>query len=200
MNKHIVHLCIVAYTINTVAAKEPVSITAKNNVKSENKKHMIAPEPNIGLEKNQREGVSALLNDLLSDHFTFYVKSLNYHWNVESHHFNDLHALFKSIYEKQSDICDELAERVRALGHVSFGTMQEFSKASKIEEAPGKKLSDQEMIKQLLEDLELIIRTIRTSAKECDETYDDAGTNNLLLNLLEKQEKTAWMLRASLVK
>lgn len=157
-------------------------------------------EPNIGISQENRMAVSERLNNLLSSEFAFYVKTLNYHWNVESHHFNDLHAFFKDVYEKQFSICDDIAERVRALGFVAFGSMKEFSQASTIQEHSGKKLSAKTMIKNLLDDIESIIRTIRVDAQACADEYDDIGTNNFLLNLLEKQEKTAWMLRASLAK
>lgn len=78
--------------------------------------------------------------------------------------------------------------------------MQEFTNNTKIKEQPGKKLRDQEMIKNILQDIEAIIAAIRVDAQTCVDTYGDAGTNNFLLNLLEQQEKTAWMLRASLAK
>lgn len=157
-------------------------------------------EAHIGISTANRKKVTQLLNALLADQFLLYVKMLNFHWNVKSHHFNDLHAFFKSLYEAQFQDCDDIAERVRALDETAFGTMIEFTKNANLKEQAGKKLSDQEMIKHLLEDLESIIRTVRTHAQACADKYDDLGTNNFLLNLLEKQEKTAWMLRASLVK
>lgn len=157
-------------------------------------------EANIGISAINRKKVAQVLNTLLADEFLLYVKMLNFHWNVKSHHFNDLHAFFKSLYETQFQICDDIAERARSLDEAAFGTMQEFAKHTQLKEQPGKKLSDQEMVKQLLEDHETIIRTIRTIAPACMDKYADLGTNNFLLNLLEKQEKTAWMLRAGLVK
>lgn len=157
-------------------------------------------ESNIGISAANRKKVAQLLNTLLADQFLLYVKMLNFHWNVKSHHFNDLHAFFKSLYETQFIVCDDIAERARALDEAAFGTMQEFAKNTRLKEQPGKKLSDQEMIKHLLEDHEAIIRIIRIDAQTCMDKYADLGTNNFLLNLLEQQEKTAWMLRASLVK
>lgn len=198
MNKVLFGFSLLAYTSHIFTAQEPLAMPVKKakNIPSVSS----SMEPNIGISRENRTEVGILLNNLLSNQFAFYVKALNYHWNVESHHFNDLHALFKNIYEKQFSICDDIAERVRALGEVAFGTMQQFTQHARLQEQPNKKLSDQDMIKQLLEDLESIIRTIRIDAQACADKYDDLGTNNFLLNLLEKQEKTAWMLRASLVK
>jgi starvation-inducible DNA-binding protein len=36
--------------------------------------------PNIGLSKQQREGVLKILNALLSDKHLLYTKTRNYHW------------------------------------------------------------------------------------------------------------------------
>jgi starvation-inducible DNA-binding protein len=157
-------------------------------------------EANIGISAANRKKVAQLLNALLADEFLLYVKLLNYHWNVKSDHFRDMHKLFLDLYEDQLQVCDDVAERVRSLDEASFGTMQEYRKHTQLKEHPGKKLTDQEMIRNTLEDYEAIIRTIRIIAPACMDKYADLGTNNFLLNLLEKQEKTAWMLRASLVK
>jgi starvation-inducible DNA-binding protein len=155
-------------------------------------------EAHIGISADNRKQVAQLLNTLLADQFLLYVKMLNFHWNVKSHHFNDLHAFFKSLYEAQFQDCDDIAERIRSLDAPSCGSMQELLKLTRLKESSGG-LSDQAMIKQLLEDLEAIIRIVRIDAITCTEKYADLGTNNFLLNLLEKQEKTAWMLRASLM-
>jgi starvation-inducible DNA-binding protein len=55
------------------------------------------------------------------------------------------------------------------------------------------------MIRNLLNDHETIIKQIR---KDIDLTakINDMGTNNFLCDLIEKHEKTAWMLRAHLGK
>jgi DNA-binding ferritin-like protein len=50
--------------------------------------------PNTGLSNEQREGVVALLNTLLSDEYLLYTKTRNYHWNVVGPQFNDLHKFF----------------------------------------------------------------------------------------------------------
>lgn len=156
-------------------------------------------EINIGIPADNRKKVTHILNTLLADEFLLYIKTINYHWNVKSKHFRDMHKLFLDQYEMLLQICDDTAERVRSLDEPAFGTMQEFSKHTRLKENPGKQLTDQEMIKNLLEDHEAIIRTIRKDQQTSME-LGDMGTNNFLLNLLEKQEKIAWMLRASLVK
>ncbi|MDQ3831783.1 MAG: DNA starvation/stationary phase protection protein, partial [Candidatus Tectomicrobia bacterium] len=53
---------------------------------------------NIGLSEEQREGVVAILNTLLSDEYLLYTKTRNYHWNVVGPQFHDLHKFFEAQY------------------------------------------------------------------------------------------------------
>ncbi len=53
------------------------------------------------------------------------------------------------------------------------------------------------MIANLLADHETVIRSLRKGIEVCDDVDDD-GTEDFLTQLMEKHEKTAWMLRATL--
>ncbi len=154
---------------------------------------------NIGLDKKTCEQVASLLNKLLANEFMLYTKTLKVHWNVEGKHFGALHEFFKQQYEAMLTIADDVAERARALGAMSFGTLQEFTQHGTLPEQPGINPDDLSMIAWLLEDHEAIIRQIR---KDVDTTaqLNDMGTNNFLAGLMEKHEKMAWMLRAFLLK
>lgn len=153
-------------------------------------------EPNIGLNKNTRQAVSNILNTLLADEYLLYVKTQNYHWNVTGLMFNDLHTFFGKQYEQLADIVDSVAERVRALGERSLGTMQEFLDNARLKEVPSIVPTAQEMIKNLLEDHETIIRTLRGDIDATTNEFEDVGTNNFLSDLITQHEKMAWMLRA----
>ncbi|MFA6066824.1 MAG: DNA starvation/stationary phase protection protein [Candidatus Babeliaceae bacterium] len=152
----------------------------------------------LGISDKHRKEIAHILNVILSYEYVLYTKTLKYHWNVESQCFGPLHLLFKEQYEQLFSIIDDVAERVRSLGHYSLGTLTEFLQESKVEEAPGKYPNDMDMIADLLVGHEIIIRLIR---KEIDSTLEkgDAGTSNFLTDIIEKHEKTAWMLRAHLL-
>ncbi len=152
---------------------------------------------NIGIMPNNRDAVAKILNILLSDEYILLIKTKNYHWNVTGMNFNDLHLFFDKQYAELTNITDEIAERVRALGTHSFGTMKEFIEYARLKEEPEKVPSDKEMIKKLLHDHEKIIQIIRHDIEKTDE-FSDAGTNSFLSNLIEKHEKMAWMLRSYL--
>lgn len=153
---------------------------------------------NIGLSDDSRKGVVEILNARLCDEYTLYTKTRKYHWNVVGPRFHQLHEFFEEQYEIIEEIIDETAERARQLGGKSFGTMEEFVRHSSIKEDPGEYPDANKMIANLLKDHESIIQTLRKNAEECDEEYDDMGTNDFLLEAMQKHEKMAWMLRAHL--
>ncbi|MEW6298936.1 MAG: DNA starvation/stationary phase protection protein [Thermodesulfobacteriota bacterium] len=155
-------------------------------------------KPNIGLSDEQRKGVVDILQTVLADEYLLYTKTRNYHWNVVGPQFNDLHKFFEGQYTELSDMVDEVAERVRAVGDNALGTMAEFTQRARLQEHPGQYPSAQGMISNLLDDHERLIRTLRGDVDTCLEQYHDAGTGDFLTGLMEKHEKMAWMLRALL--
>ena len=187
-------ITLAALTAGYIFAAEPVERKNKSN------KEVISTnvKPNIDISTENMAQSAELLNKILADEYVLYTKTLNYHWNVRGMSFGPLHDFFKKQYEELSNFVDEVAERVRSIGHLAAGTLQEFSQLTRLQEEPGKTLSEKEMIKKLLNDHESIIRTLRVDQETCMTTLKDAGTSNFLLNLLEKHEKMAWMLRAFL--
>jgi starvation-inducible DNA-binding protein len=152
----------------------------------------------IGISQQDRQEMARHMQLLLANEYVLYTKTLKFHWNVEGKHFGALHAFFKEQYESMLDIVDDVAERIRALGHMSTGTLKEFSQNAIIPEEPGNNPDDLGMIRLLLLGHEEIIRQLRNMA-ETAITLKDIGTNNFLIDLMEKHEKMAWMLRAHIV-
>jgi starvation-inducible DNA-binding protein len=150
-----------------------------------------------GLGDKDRAGLVKMLSALLADEVLLYTKTRNYHWNVRGPHFNDLHKLFDAQYAELNGIVDEVAERIRALGFRSPGTLSEFQKLSRLKEKPGDSPDAPGMLKSLLGDHEAVCRSLRTDI-EAAEGHHDPATADFLTGLLEQHEKTAWMLRASL--
>ena len=153
-------------------------------------------KPQIGISEKDREAVGRILNGILSDEFVLYIKTRKFHWNVTGPQFHDLHKFFEAQYEELDEIVDEVAERARSLGGTSFGTLTEFLKHTRLEENPGKNPNASKMITDSLHDHEAIIQNLREALAACAEKHGDMGTSDFLTGLMEKHEKTAWMLRA----
>jgi starvation-inducible DNA-binding protein len=154
---------------------------------------------NIGIADNDRAEVNKILSKVLADEYVLYTKTRNYHWNVIGPQFSEYHKLFSDQYEALDGDIDEIAERIRSLGAKTPATLAEFAKTSRLEEHPGVYPDAPTMISNLLADHESVIRTLRADVESCVK-YNDAGTADFITGLLEKHEKTAWMLRAMLEK
>lgn len=152
----------------------------------------------IGISEDNRQAVANILNHLLADEFVLYTKTRKFHWNVKGIHFHDLHLFFESQYKELAEVMDEVAERIRKLGHYSLGTLQQFLAETNLLEHTDDGSSAEIMIEALLEDHETIIRELRKAIDPIQEKHKDAGTADFLTGLLEQHESMAWMLRSML--
>jgi starvation-inducible DNA-binding protein len=91
-----------------------------------------------------------------------------------------------------------VAERTRALDGRAFGTLEEFRAKARLGEKPGAVPAARDMLATLLTDHEALIRTLREDIETVNDRLRDVGTADFLTGLLEKHEKTAWMLRSFL--
>jgi len=152
----------------------------------------------IGISEANRKTVSDQLGKLLADEFVVYTKTLNAHWNLEGPDFHSVHLYFEELYKDAAELIDSVAERIRQLGHYAPATLKDFVRLTHLTEQMKGKNNSIDLIKNLLADHESIIEFIRGNVKEFDEAHKDAGTSDFVTGLMEKHEKTAWMLRAHL--
>ena len=153
-------------------------------------------EPNIGIDRAQREEIAGGLSKLLADSYSLYLKTHNYHWNVTGPQFNTLHQMFEQQYTELATAVDEIAERIRALGVRAPGSYTAFAGLTKIEEGTGEE-SAEEMIRQLVVGQEAVVRTAREAFPAAEEASDEPSAD-LLTQRMHIHEKNAWMLRSML--
>lgn len=150
----------------------------------------------IGISEKDRKNVAHGLSKLLADTYTLYLKTHNYHWNVEGPMFQTLHVMFMGQYTEMWNALDLIAERIRALGHYAPGTYAEFVKLSSIKESKAIPKANK-MIEELIQGNEAVIKTTR-GVFEAAEVAKDQTTMDVLTQRLDIHEKTAWMLRSLL--
>jgi starvation-inducible DNA-binding protein len=153
-------------------------------------------EINIGITAEDRTEIAGSLARLLADTYTLYLKTHNFHWNVTGPMFQTLHLMFETQYNELALAVDLIAERIRALGMPAPGSYREFSQLSSIREAEGVPAAA-EMIRQLVDGQEAVVRTAR-DAFEIADRANDQPTADLLTQRMQIHEKTAWMLRSLL--
>lgn len=152
---------------------------------------------NIGISAANSKAVALILNKVLANEFILYTKTRNYHWNIESRSFMEMHLFFESQYTELATIIDEVAERVRKIGHYAEGRLKDYIKLADLDE-PEYTDKQEDQIKNLLEDHETMARTIRNEIETVEEKHKDVGTADFLTGVLKQHEKMAWMLRSYL--
>lgn len=151
---------------------------------------------NIGIPEAERGRIVLGLEKLMADSFMLYLKTLYFHWNVTGPMFQPLHDIFEGQYQELLLAVDDMAERIRSLGHPAPGTFEQFNRLTSITEDAS--VPDTEtMLKILVEGHETVIRTARQAFHEVEKAADVA-TLDLLTKRLDVHEKTAWMLRSFL--
>ena len=151
---------------------------------------------NIGIDEKDRKKIADGLSRLLADTYTLYLQTHNFHWNVTGPMFQTLHLMFETQYTELSLAVDLIAERIRALGFPAPGTYSEFAELSSIKETRGVPKAEK-MIETLVQGQEAIVRTARGIFEVVDAAHDEP-TADLLTQLMQIHEKTAWMLRSLL--
>ncbi|MBL4618441.1 MAG: DNA starvation/stationary phase protection protein [Robiginitomaculum sp.] len=149
-----------------------------------------------GLTTKDRKEIAHRISLLLADTYTLYLKTHNFHWNVTGPMFSTLHQMFEEQYTELALAVDEIAERIRALGEPAPGSYAQFAALSSIEEADGVPTARQ-MIKQLADDQDTVVRIARETVEITSAAGDEVSTD-LLIQRMQVHEKTAWMLRAML--
>ena len=150
----------------------------------------------IGISAEDRDRLAQGLSRLLADSYAVYLKSQNFHWNVEGPRFQSLHVMFEEHYTELAPAIDEIAERIRSLGHPAPGGFSSFASLSSVADTDGVPEAN-DMVALLVEAHETVVRTGR-EVVETAEQAGDVATADLATQRVQVHEKTAWMLRSSL--
>lgn len=136
------------------------------------------------------------LRKILADTYALYLKTQNYHWNVEGMNFKSLHSLFEEHYQELAEAVDEIAERIRMLGLKVPASFKVFESLKTISDA-----NENATAKEMLEDLVRSHQAVQKNliaAFEVAQQQKDEGTVGLIDGRLAHHEKALWMLRAHL--
>jgi starvation-inducible DNA-binding protein len=134
------------------------------------------------------------LKVILGTNFALYLKSHNYHWNVEGPDFDQYHKFLGALYEQIFGNTDLIAEKIRMLGAYVPGSMERFLELSDIEEATT--VPDaMTMLRTLSSDNDRFIFHVRAGIAAADQANEPA-ISNFLQEILDQHQKHAWMLKS----
>jgi starvation-inducible DNA-binding protein len=148
--------------------------------------------PETGLENRKR--LAGNLTAVLADTYLLLVKTQGYHWNVVGPLFVSLHHLTEEQYQNLFEAVDDLAERIRALGHPAPSSITEMMALAEITEDTGNASAEQ-MIERLVADHERLVRRLREATILAEQQHD-AVTAGMLTDRMAFHEQAVWMLRA----
>lgn len=140
------------------------------------------------------EILTNILKKYLAENFALYLKSLNFHWNVEGPRFIQLHSFFQDIYEDLEDATDTIAEHIRSLDAYVPGSFSRYAELSEIEDETAI-LTAEDMIKQIQEDNQVILRTLDVTFKLA-EKENKQGLIDFLGSRIAQHDKWNWMLKS----
>jgi starvation-inducible DNA-binding protein len=149
------------------------------------------------LSEAARKAVCEALRAVLTDGIDLYSQLKVAHWNIKGPHFTSLHPLFDQFATDQAANNDDVAERIRTLGHLSVGTSRHVAKHSRLPEYPQDVTKDMEHVALLAERIGSNLAGVR-AARQVAKEQEDEDTFDLLTGMVEQFEKHAWFLHATM--
>jgi len=134
------------------------------------------------------------LKVILGTNFALYLKSHNYHWNIEGNNFPQYHDFLNDFYNSVWLQTDDIAEKIRQLDAYVPGSMIRFLELSVVDEATTVPDALTMMI-NLKNDNDRYIIQLRAGIVVA-EGADEPAIGNFLQDLLAAHQKKAWMLRS----
>jgi starvation-inducible DNA-binding protein len=134
------------------------------------------------------------LKVILGTNFALYLKSHNYHWNIEGSNFPQYHDFLSNLYNELFLAVDAIAEHIRAADAFAPGSYSRFSELTNIEDElliP----SALTMITRLVADNLIVMGTLKKAYKEA-EASDMIGLSNFLQDRIDIHSKHGWMLKS----
>lgn len=135
------------------------------------------------------------LKVILGTNFALYLKSHNYHWNIEGANFPQYHDFLNNFYNQVFAQTDPIAENIRYLDAYVPGSMERFLELSDIKEAVDTIPAPAMMMAELKEDNDRFIFHLRAGIAAADQAGEPA-VSNFLQDILSAHQKKAWMLRS----
>ncbi|MGH9404010.1 MAG: Dps family protein [Terriglobia bacterium] len=153
----------------------------------------------IALDEKVCAASVELLNQILADTMTLRDLYKKHHWQVAGETFYQLHLLFDKHHGEQAELVDAIAERIQLLGGISIAMAPDVAETTFIPRPPRGREEAPVQISRLLEAHEIILKEVRTAAKQADNAGDD-GTNDLLVSqVMRTNELQVWFLSEHLV-
>lgn len=138
------------------------------------------------------EKIAKSLQKVVDNSYALMALTHHAHWNIEGEGFFDLHKAFQSQYEELFEAIDEIAERIRAIGHYATGSVDHFAKAGSMGTLPLTG-SATKLVKGLLDVQKRLVEELK-DVRDLAAELEDKETEDLMIGRIRVHDKTIWML------
>ncbi|MEO7166870.1 MAG: DNA starvation/stationary phase protection protein [Chthoniobacterales bacterium] len=145
------------------------------------------------LRAKATKDICGALNSILADVFAVYVKTKNFHWHMSGPHFRDYHLLLGEQADQLYGMTDPMAERVRKIGGTTLRSAGHISRLQTIKDNDADYVEPLDMLAELREDNQTLVRRMREAHSICDD-HEDVATASLIENWIDESERRVWFL------
>jgi starvation-inducible DNA-binding protein len=143
-----------------------------------------------------KDQYSQILKVAFASEFAFYLKSANFHWNVEGSDFYEFHLLFERIYTEVYGSIDTFAEELRAAQIYAPASLTQMTTLSEVKDETNPP-DARGMAQELLMDSDMMAEMFRMGF-DAAEAMGDHGLSNFLADRQDAHKAHSWMLRSTL--
>src|SRR5579871_1962895 len=143
-----------------------------------------------------REGVVEIcdeLRKLVSDVFSLYLKTKNFHWHMSGKHFRDYHLLLDEQSDQIFAMTDDIAERARKMGGNTVHSIGEVAQYQRLKDNNQEFVEPKAMLQELAADNQKLAKYMRAAHELCDK-HGDIGTASMLEVWVDQTERRTWFL------
>ena len=157
--------------------------------------HSKAAKVNVsdGFAPEEVKNLSSVLNALLADVFSLYLKTKNFHWHMSGPHFRDYHLLLDEQASQIFAISDDIAERVRKIGGTTIRSIGHIARLQRLTDNDQEFVQAREMLLELHADNKALVESLR-AAHEVSDNANDYATTSLIEVWIDEAERRAWFL------
>ena len=170
--------------------REPIIPSAHRETQSST----IARRNPLALDATVAAASIDAVNQLLADTITLRDLYKKHHWQASGPHFYMIHLLFDKHATAQTELVDQLAERVQTLGGVSIAVAADVAEATSIPRAPKGREDTPTQFARLLQAHEAILLEARAMARVAEEAGDYATNDLIVSDLIRTNELQVWFL------
>lgn len=155
----------------------------------------MAARSRIDISPKVRDAVAALLTDRLADAIDLHARAKHAHWNVTGPNFIAVHELLDKIADHAESAADEIAERIRAVGHHAPGLLPAVVKASSL---PTYTAKDGPAHLPAIADSLAAFGTLTRTAIDAADKLSDKDTADLFTGISRENDKMLWFIESHL--